>query len=321
MIHSRAGTSRAKPAWLPVLTYHAFGTRRSVTTTDPSWFVDTIGALVESGFAAVDLADWVAKGRPDSPQAFALAFDDGLRSVLRVADIVTAYRVPATVFTVAGRVGLDNAWLAQRRDVPIERLLSWDELGGLIERGFQVASHGMSHARLDRCASAVIDDELKRSKQIIEQKLGRPCPLLAYPGGFSSAAVRLCAAQHYHAAFGTRLDYAGDGQDPYDLARIDAYYLRSGRSLRKLVSGDLRGWLGLRRTLRAFRKVLVPRQNAGYTGATGCLQPVPERPATSRVPKTEPVAPLARSVRSRWLPGGPGHRRPGSKLGATRRAG
>src|SRR5262249_12819611 len=81
MIKDRARTSRAKPVGLPVLTYHAFGTRRSVTATDPSWFAETLAALVESGNGCVDLANWVAQGRPDNPRAFALAFDDGLRSL------------------------------------------------------------------------------------------------------------------------------------------------------------------------------------------------------------------------------------------------
>ena len=73
-----------RPAGLPVLTYHAIDASRGVTATDPSWFAETLAALGEAGHRAVDLAEWIASGRPEVGRGFAVAFDDGLRSVLDV---------------------------------------------------------------------------------------------------------------------------------------------------------------------------------------------------------------------------------------------
>ncbi len=36
-----------KPDGLPVLTYHAIDTSRSVTATDPGWFLETLDALAQ----------------------------------------------------------------------------------------------------------------------------------------------------------------------------------------------------------------------------------------------------------------------------------
>ena len=57
--------------------------------------------------------------------------------------------------------------------------------------------------------------------------IGRPCRLLAYPYGSAEPRVRSAAARRYDAAFGTRLAYASAADDRFDIARIDAYYLRS----------------------------------------------------------------------------------------------
>jgi peptidoglycan/xylan/chitin deacetylase (PgdA/CDA1 family) len=239
---------------LAVLTYHAFAPRRSVTATEPSWFVETLTALLEAGFRGVDLEDWVADGRPDEPKGFALAFDDGLRSILNVAGFVASYRVPATIFLVSDRVGKDNAWPGQPGWVGRERLLDWSELDGLTGLGFRFGAHGKTHARLDGMHPARLDDELKGSRETIEDRLGRPCGLLCYPYGNAPGRVRRAASRYFTAAFGTRLGYASTAQDPFGLSRIDAYYLDSPSSLEALLHDRWRGRLRWRRALRGARR-------------------------------------------------------------------
>jgi peptidoglycan/xylan/chitin deacetylase (PgdA/CDA1 family) len=259
------------PDGLPILTYHAIGTSRGVTVTDPSWFAETLAALVETGHRAVDLDAWVAEGRPAVPRGFAVAFDDGLSSILRVADVVHRHRVPATVFLVTDRMGRDNAWPGQPSGIPREPLLSWSDLDALRAAGFRVAAHGWTHARLDLCDASALESELRGSREAIERATGLPCRLLAYPYGRSSARVREAAARHFAAAFGTRLDVASAGQDRFDLARIDAYYLRSPRALERLTTGRWQGWLRTRRGLRALRRTIVgwPGQSAACPGGVG----------------------------------------------------
>ena len=239
---------------LPILTYHAIGEAADVTTTDPAWFAETLAALVESGHRAVDLDDWVDQGCPDIDRGFAVAFDDGLRSVLRVVDVLARYLVPATVFLVTDRMGRDNAWPGQPAWVRREPVLAWSDLDVLHTAGFRIAAHGRSHARLDRCDDATLDAELRGAREAIEQRLSHPCRLLAYPYGLSSRRLRRAAARHFAAAFGTRLDVATARQDRHDLPRIDAYYLRSRKAVDRLISGRWRGWLRMLRALRDVRR-------------------------------------------------------------------
>jgi peptidoglycan/xylan/chitin deacetylase (PgdA/CDA1 family) len=247
-------TLRAGQVGLPILTYHTFSARRAVTSTDPAWFAECLAALLDAGYHAVDLEDWLARGRPDEPRGFALTIDDGLRSVLRVTDLVLRDAVPATIFLVTDRVGSDNTWPGQPRGVAVEPTLDWSEIASLAAIGFKFASHGRSHARLGGLDDTSLERELRGSREAIEDRLGRPCPLLAYPYGESTAAVRALAARHYAAAFGTRLAFADGSQDLHDLARIDAYYIQTRPPLVRVLEGRARGWLRRRCTLRTVRR-------------------------------------------------------------------
>jgi peptidoglycan/xylan/chitin deacetylase (PgdA/CDA1 family) len=241
---------------LPVLTYHAIDAQPGVTTTDPAWFVETLDALAEAGFRSVNLDDWVARGRPEVERGFALTFDDGLRSILRVVDPMLRRGFTATVFLVTDRVGGDNAWPGQPRWVPRAPLLTWAEADALHALGFRFGAHGRSHVSLARCDDVLLDDELRGSRDAIEDRLGVPCRLLAYPYGDAPARVRRAAAHHYAAALGTRLALTNAGQDRADLARVDACYLRSRHALDRLLSGRCGAWLGTRRVFREVRQAI-----------------------------------------------------------------
>lgn len=246
-----------RPSGLPILTYHAFDATGSVTATDPAWFAATLAALTQAGFQAVDLASWIAQGRPPVDRGFALTIDDGLQSIWEVAEVVARYKATATVFVVTDRVGSDNGWPGQPAHVSRERLLSWTDLESLAPLGFRFAAHGRTHRSLDRCDDSQIADELRGSRDAIEQRLGRPCPLFAYPYGRVNRRVHQAARRYFNAAFGTRLDTAGAGQDLHQISRIDAYYLRSTQALDRLVTGRLQGWLRIRRALREGRGALT----------------------------------------------------------------
>jgi peptidoglycan/xylan/chitin deacetylase (PgdA/CDA1 family) len=242
---------------LPILTYHAIDTTRSAISTDRARFVATLDALGEAGFQSVELCDWIARGRPSVERGFALAFDDGLRSILEVVGDLVERGIKATVFLVTDRMGKNNDWHGQPREIPRTPLLAWSDLDAMVRSGFAFGSHGRTHRRLDRCDDQSLESELRDSRDAIEQRLGQPCRLLAYPYGLAPFRVRRAAMRHFDAALGTRLDVATAAQDPFQLARIDGHYLRSRRRLERLLAGRASAWLRQKRILRAARRALV----------------------------------------------------------------
>jgi peptidoglycan/xylan/chitin deacetylase (PgdA/CDA1 family) len=242
-----------KPGSLPILTYHAIDSSGAVTATEPSRFADTLDALLGAGFRAIDLGRWIEANRPPVENGFAITFDDGLRSILGLADRLSRLEIPATIFLVANRIGLDNTWPGQRSNIPVARLLGRNDLETLAKLGFRFGSHGCTHLGFDRLSTRDLKNELIDSRDRIEQVIGSPCRLLAYPYGSTNPRVRTAASRVYDAACGTRLAYASASDHLYDLARLDAYYLRSPQAVDRLIAGRWNGRLAVRRALRAVR--------------------------------------------------------------------
>jgi peptidoglycan/xylan/chitin deacetylase (PgdA/CDA1 family) len=250
---------------LPILTYHAIDTTESVISTERAHFVATLDALDAAGFQCVDLGDWIARGRPAVERRFALTFDDGLRSILEVAGTLIERGLRATVFLITDRVGSDNNWPGQSGAIPRAPLLGWRDIEALAAAGFAFAAHGRTHRRLDRCDEPTLEGELRGARDAIEQRLGRPCRLLAYPYGLAPHRVRRAARRHFDAAVGTRLDLATASQNLFQLARLDAHYLRSRRVLDRLLAGRAGGWLHGRRVLRTVRSAWENLKSSPWT--------------------------------------------------------
>lgn len=236
-----------------ILTYHALGSRRDAVTTDPRVFARTIEALVAQGNRCVDLSEWVAAGRPRLAKTFAIAFDDGYRSIALAADSLIRFKLSATVFLVTGFMSRGtnrNARPSWMRDEPI---LDWTEARELTSAGFRFASHTKSHPNLTLCKNDQILEELIESKSTIEDRLARSCDLFAYPFGASNAMTRRAASENYAAAFGVRLDIARQGDDRFDLPRVDAYYIKTDRMIDRLARSEIEPSLALRRPPRALK--------------------------------------------------------------------
>ena len=159
----------------------------------------------------------------------AVTFDDGDASVLEHAfPVLSELGLPGTVFVPAGTVGAPG-------------LLDWDELRLLANAGWEIGSHSVTHACLTKVDDAVLDEELRVSRELIEAQLGVPCRSIAYPYGESDERVRAAAERMGYTAGCTtggtrRADALGwprvgiDGRDGPIVTLLKTS--RLGRSLR-----------------------------------------------------------------------------------------
>jgi peptidoglycan/xylan/chitin deacetylase (PgdA/CDA1 family) len=170
----------------------------SVAPAGPRWLTVTRGLfeaqldeLARRGYVTGGLAELEALAageRPARPTAF-LTFDDGfLDNHGTVAPILRERGLRAFVFVLPPLVddGAPLAWpevaADQRRHPETMRSVTWEMLGEMREAGFEIGSHGLTHAHLPTLEGAALREELLDSRRRIEARLGS-CATLAYPFG------------------------------------------------------------------------------------------------------------------------------------------
>jgi peptidoglycan/xylan/chitin deacetylase (PgdA/CDA1 family) len=248
---------------IPILMYHAVEPRRSVLTTPPEVFRWQMGWLFERGFRVLPLGELVGRLRDGAPlpdRSVVITFDDGFESLERNAfPVLRRYGFPATVFLVAGRCGETNNWPGQPPGIPSLPLLSWEQVRRWDGGGIEFGSHTITHPRLDQLEAGALEGEITGSKAMIEDCLGHEITLLSYPYGRWNRAAKEAARRQYAGACVAQLGLARAGNDPFELERVDTYYLQNPLLFKSLGSAFLPIYLGQRKTLRKVASTLLRR--------------------------------------------------------------
>lgn len=190
-----------------VLMYHHLDEKESSATIMPERFAAHLDMLREKGYQVVELERITAflAGNTDlPPNAVAITFDDGYASFYNHAfPALAARRMPASVFVITSQVGSENG-------IP---KLTWEQMRQMEAAGFAFYSHTHDSHRYiavnrqgDRKPALVgqeyleeqgrqetrmeygqrVENDLRLSRNNLEQELGQPVSLLAYPYGWGS---------------------------------------------------------------------------------------------------------------------------------------
>jgi peptidoglycan/xylan/chitin deacetylase (PgdA/CDA1 family) len=239
---------------IPILTYHSIDDSRSPVSMRAAEFRRQMHALAAAGWRTIAMDAFVRGHREGHwpARTFVLTFDDGYRNVVEHAlPAASEHGFQGTVFVAIDNVGGTMAGPSEPSWTPASPLLDWTGLRAVASAGWSVASHACTHRRLPSLSPGDVARELAVSKATIEDRVGARVTALAYPYGAVSPAVERLAAEHYDAAFGTRLDYATASSRRTHVERIDAYYLQ-GLPVGQLDSALARVYLAVRRTGRAL---------------------------------------------------------------------
>jgi peptidoglycan/xylan/chitin deacetylase (PgdA/CDA1 family) len=249
-----------------VLCYHAVSERWTADLSiTPGALEGQLTFLVEHGYRGATFTEAVT-GAPDG-KVVAVTFDDAYRSVLELGlPILSRLGLPGSVFVPTDFAGTERpmSWpgIDQWSGSPFETELvpmSWEELGRLAADGWEIGSHTCSHPHLTRLDGAALDGELRRSREVCEERLGRPCASLAYPYGDHDARVVQAAREAGYRVAGT-LPTRFRSPDPLSWPRVGIYYGDERRRFRAKVSPLVRSlrasraWEGADRLRKALRR-------------------------------------------------------------------
>lgn len=146
--------------------------------------------------ALADLVPQLDERMLPPPGRVALTFDDGFEGVHRHAlPILAEYGLPATVFVVSDTLGPEGKVVDWVDGAPpgSRKTLTRSQIGELVDAGFDVQSHSAAHRDLTTLDEDECRDDLTKSKEHLEDLLGRPVDHLAYPRGRHSPTVRQAA--------------------------------------------------------------------------------------------------------------------------------
>lgn len=134
--------------------------------------------------------------------SFVLTFDDGYMDNYEEAfPILSEMVVNATFFVVTGMIGDNRDWGEMKK---ARRLMTWEQLREMDRAGMEIASHTESHADLSSISITESRKEMKRSKEVIEQKLGKTCSSFCFPyNRLNRELVKLMVEAGYRAGTAT----------------------------------------------------------------------------------------------------------------------
>jgi len=188
----------------------------------PSRFADQLDAFLEWGYTPIEFDDWIAhrtRGAVLPPRPLIVTFDDGYTCFdLNAWPMLRARGIRPCVFLVAGEIGGTNSWEVEGQRTP---LLSANRIRALREEGVRFGAHGVRHVPLARVPTSDARLELTRSRSMLEDVVGEPMRVFAYPYSNQNASVRRLAREAgYHLAVRGKGRLNWTGTDPHGLRRI-----------------------------------------------------------------------------------------------------
>jgi peptidoglycan/xylan/chitin deacetylase (PgdA/CDA1 family) len=204
-------------------------------TTPRQIFEDHMAYLKENHYSVVTCDEAVGAlidKKPLPPRSVCITFDDGFKDNLTNAvPILKRNGFRATIFLTADYVGKSKEYL------------DWDEVGSIARAGaVSFGAHTMSHRRLRGLDADQLHREIVASKRVLEDRIGVPVDLFAYPfgsyGSFNRNTKESLRSNGYKAAFTTVAGFNKTGTDVFALNRTRVSWYDDEREFEKQLSGS-----------------------------------------------------------------------------------
>lgn len=220
---------------VPVLMYHyisvpppgADAIRLDLSVT-PQAFDEQMAFLASNGYHTVrvsDLVEHLFSGAPLPEKPIVLTFDDGYADTYAAAfPTLKKYGMTATFYVIA-----------QFTEDQRPGYATWDQLREMAKAGMEIGSHSMDHSDLRGRSTAFLTDQIGRSKQIIESRLGIAVKTFSYPSGkYDAKTIAVLRANGY---LGAVTEIQGLQQATNNIFKLRRVRIRGSYSLADFAYG------------------------------------------------------------------------------------
>ncbi|MBU1627767.1 polysaccharide deacetylase family protein [bacterium] len=220
---------KEKKLALPILMYHHvapinYESKNPDLYVSPEQFDLQLKYISEKGYTTIhfqDLLDHWEKNVPLPRKAVIITFDDGFENnYLHAFPLMKKYDAKGTIFLVTDFIGNFYTW-SKNTSNPPEKLLSWDQINEMHKYGIKFGSHACTHKDLTKISEAEAYDQLKFSKEILEEKLKTKINVLTYPyGSYNTDIIEIAKKAGYECACSTIRGNRHTSKEKYTLKRV-----------------------------------------------------------------------------------------------------
>lgn len=211
-----------------ILLYHQVGKDPSELTNldcycDQDRFEEQMEYLYNSPYKVIPLEELMtiinSKKCLSNEHYIVLTFDDGCAKFSKtVLPILKKYNFPATIYPVAGSLGQMASW--PKVINPDFNIVSELELKKLSDQGINIGAHTINHVKLSNCNFDVAKEEIKKSKQILENIIGKEVTSFSYPhGDYDENICSLVKTVGFSNAVTCMSDFVTSDVEIYELPR------------------------------------------------------------------------------------------------------
>jgi len=183
------------------LLYHSIDLNSALHNVNPEQFKMQMEYL-RKNYDVVSLdaiLNFIKEGKDLPKKTVAITFDDGYYSVYQNAyPVLKKYRFPAAVFITTGYV---------QQQKPLNRIqlrmLGWNEIKEMSDNDVTIGAHTITHPNLEQVDLETAKKEILRSREEIEQNIGKDVRYFASPYGKENEEIaNLVRSMGFDYAFG-----------------------------------------------------------------------------------------------------------------------
>jgi len=222
---------------VPILMYHRIE-ETTVTGDNAAYFCSPkrlaqhVKALKDAGYTAVTLQqvyDYWHNGGTLPEKPVVLSFDDGTSGIAdNGGPVLRKYGWPGVLSVIVPNINDSGGSLS----------MTPTQIRTLIDDGWELDSHSMTHPNLTTVNADRLRYELEESRRRLQEQFDQPVNFFCYPGGAHNAAVMAAAQAAGYLGATTVVRGAADPDMPYQLDRIEV----DGRWVPKTLLRDLEYW-------------------------------------------------------------------------------
>jgi peptidoglycan/xylan/chitin deacetylase (PgdA/CDA1 family) len=210
-------------------------------------FREQMTLLRDERYAVVPLNAVFGPDEADDRVRVAITFDDGYRSQKWAATVLREFQFPATFFVVPRFLdGMQSPVVYWEE----WEYLTWGDAATLIEEGFDIGAHSITHLDLRKCADAQLEKEVSGARTLLGQRLGTTIANFSYPhGGHDGRVRRAVERAGYRLGCTSRYGLNRRSGSAYSLRRTEVVGTDELEDFRLKVHGQY-DWLGYWQDLR-----------------------------------------------------------------------